>query len=133
MQLKQRKPIPAATVPHLKLPHAAQRHWQRGIAFAKASDWPRAEQAFRQAVDASPSDPVFLINLARAQLKNEHLDDALGTARTLLAQTPDDAIARSIVAACLNRQHRYVSPAIVCNDQSLAGPVDCYVRRPVTL
>ena len=116
MQLKQRKPIPAATVPHLKLPHAAQRHWQRGIAFAKASDWPRAEQAFRQAVDASPSDPVFLINLARAQLKNEHLDDALGTARTLLAQTPDDAIARSIVAACLNRQHRYAE-AVACLQQ----------------
>lgn len=119
MQLKQRKPIPAATLPHLKSPRDAQHNWQRGVGFAKSGDWAQAERAFLRAVDGSPRDSVFLLNLARAQLMNERLDEALGTAQTLLALNPDDAIARSIVAECLNRQHRFVE-AVECMRQQPA-------------
>ncbi|MEP6873420.1 MAG: tetratricopeptide repeat protein [Burkholderiales bacterium] len=119
MQLKQRKSVPASIPLRLNQPRDAHRHWQRGLGFAKTGDWPRAERAFRLAVDDNPRDTVYLLNLARAQLMNSQLDEALRSAQAVLALTPDDSIARSIAAECLNRQHRYAE-AVACLQQQPA-------------
>ncbi len=119
MQLKQRKPTPVTTVHHPKPSREAQRHWQRGVGLGKTGDWSGAERAFLKAVDESPHDTVLLINLARAQLMNDHLDSALRSAQTVLTLTPDDGIARTIVAECLNRQYRFAE-AVECLRQQPA-------------
>jgi len=116
MQLKPQPPTPAAS-PRTKSSREAQQSWQSGVGLAKAGDWPRAQRAFQRAVDAHPHDTVFLLNLARAQQVNEQLDAALQTARSLLALTPDNALARSIASRCLSRQHRYAEAAACLQQQ----------------
>jgi predicted O-linked N-acetylglucosamine transferase (SPINDLY family) len=113
MQLKQRKPTPIAPMRPARPLSAAERIWQRGLAYAESTDWPRAEKAFLEAVAAQPGDTVFLVNLARAQLRNERFEPALKTAREALRLAPDDVVARRIAAECLNRQHRYAE-AVAC-------------------
>ncbi len=121
MQLKLPKPNSPGVVPHPGSPpvREAQRQWRKGVAFSATGDWARAERAFRKSVDGCPHDTVFLLNLARAQLRNDRLDDALRSACTLLELAPDDAIGRSIAAECLNRQHRYAE-AVECLRQQPA-------------
>ena len=113
-------PNPARTAPPRRSPPAgtAHAHWQRGVRFSNAGRWAHAEREFRAAVAADPADPLHLVNLARAQLRNDHLDDALKSARGVMAMAPGDAIARCIAAECLNRQHRY------------GEAVDCLRQQP---
>ncbi len=99
---------------------AAQRHWQQGVGFADAGDWPRAEAAFQQAVDLDPRDSLFRLNLARAQLKGGRLEAAAGHAAALLAADPCHVIARGIGAECLNRQYRYSAAADLLMQQPAA-------------
>jgi predicted O-linked N-acetylglucosamine transferase (SPINDLY family) len=116
MQLKPHSTTPAALA-SAKPMREAQRSWQKGVALAKAGEWPHAQRAFQRAVDAQPSDTVFLLNLARAQQMNERLDDALQTACRLLVLAPDDTLARNIAAQCLNRQHRHAEAAACLQQQ----------------
>lgn len=113
MQLKPRKPSPAVPIRPPRPASQAERSWQKGLAYADAADWPRAEKAFREAVAAQPGDAVFLVNLARAQLRNERFEAGLQTARKVLLMAPEDVAARQIAAQCLSRQNRHVE-AVAC-------------------
>lgn len=111
MQLKQRKAAKVSQAPR------GQASWQQGVAFANAGQWPQAEKAFRQAASANPRDTVYLLNLARAQMKNGAADAALASAQAALKLAPDDALARSIAADCLSMQHRYAEAAACLQQQ----------------
>lgn len=124
MELKQRKPhAPPPPLPRHKPPaSAAERSWHRGVAHADAGDWPRAEKAFAEAVAGSPADPLFLVNLARAQLRNERYAAGLLNAQHALGLDPEDTVARRIAAECLTRQHRHAE-AVACLQAQPAGIV----------
>ncbi|MDP9044622.1 MAG: tetratricopeptide repeat protein [Pseudomonadota bacterium] len=122
MQLKQRKSTASATVPSTPSSSGAERCWHKGVAHAEASDWPRAEKAFAEAVSARPDDALYLNNLARAQLRNERYEAALETARRVLRADPEDTLARQIAAECLNKQHRYVEAVACLSEQPESLP-----------
>ena len=88
----------------LKRAHGA---WQRGVKFARSGDWARAELAFLDATRGSPDDSVYVLNLARSQLKNGRLDKAQRSAMAALSLDPDSLIAREIAALCLKQQNRH--------------------------
>ena len=95
----------------LKRAHGA---WQRGVKYAKSGDWARAELAFLDATRGSPEDPVYVLNLARAQMKNGRFDMAQRSAMTALALDPDSLIAREIAALCLKQQNQCRTTASPC-------------------
>jgi len=101
---------------------SAQRDWEEGVVHAKAGDWARAETAFHRASQRNPRDHLFLLNLARAQMKNGAHDKALASAQKALALRPDDAIARMIAADCLSAQHRYAEAASCLQQQPEQTP-----------
>ena len=103
MQTKHRKQISATPKPPAP---QAERQWRLGVELAAAGDWLRAEQAFQQAVRRRPSDQVYLLNLARAQMKNERLEEAIRNSQAVLEMAPEDTTARNIVARCLSLRHR---------------------------
>ncbi len=122
MQTKTHKP--AKTRPALVPPFArtAQRDWEEGLVHAKAGDWAKAEHAFHRASERSPRDTVYLLNLARAQMKNGAHDKALQSAQSALTLKPDDALARMIAADCLSAQHRYQEAANCLQQQPEQTP-----------
>ena len=85
----------------------AHHDWEQGVRYAKSGDWTRAEAAFSKAAKGNPEDPVYLLNLARSQMKNGCLEEAQRTAMSALALEPDNLTAREIAALCLKQQNRY--------------------------
>jgi predicted O-linked N-acetylglucosamine transferase (SPINDLY family) len=126
MHTKAHKPANkhAKTGPAPVLPFArsAQRDWEEGLVHAKAGDWAKAEHAFHRASERNPRDTVYLLNLARAQMKNGTHDKALRSAQSALALKPDDALARMIAADCLSAQHRYAEAANCLQQQPEQTP-----------
>ncbi|MDI1258557.1 tetratricopeptide repeat protein [Aquabacterium sp.] len=76
--------------------------------YAKSGDWPKAQAAFDKAVKVQPQDALYLLNLARAQMKNGTVNQAHLTAMKVIALQPDNAIAVEVACECLNRQNRHV-------------------------
>lgn len=85
----------------------AHRSWQQGVGHAQAADWRRAEASFLAAVEDSPEDPLFLLNLANSRLKLGSLDEALADAMAALALDPASQVGRDLAATCLKQQNRY--------------------------
>jgi len=122
MQLKQRKAASSSSAAQARFAREGKNSWQQGVALANAGDWARAEKAFRRASEANPRDTVYLLNLARAQRRNGDLDGALASAQKVLALSPDESIAWTIAADCLNQQHRYAEAASHLQRQPAQGP-----------
>ena len=78
---------------------------------AKAGEWKQAEQAFKDACTKAPQDPVYLLNLARAELQNGSHVAAADSAQRALALQPDNEVALNILARALHRQRRHQEAA----------------------
>ena len=91
----------------------AQHNWSLGVKYVKSGDWRRAEEAFTEAVKAQPHDALYLVNLARAQFKNGHIDASLASALKAVAIDVDNVIAREIASDCLNVQNRHAESAVL--------------------
>ncbi|WP_230181840.1 tetratricopeptide repeat protein [Aquabacterium sp. CECT 9606] len=81
--------------------------------YAKSGDWPKAQAAFDQAVRGQPRDALYLLNLARAQMKNGDIKDAHLTAMKVVSQEPDNVIALEIACECLNQQNRHAESVVL--------------------
>ena len=90
---------------------AAQKHWQKGVALSKLSDWVNAELAFEQARAKLPNETVYLLNLAWVQTKQYEYDKALANALRVVELDPDQTIARDMATDILCKQHRYAEAA----------------------
>jgi predicted O-linked N-acetylglucosamine transferase (SPINDLY family) len=95
----------------------AHENWAQGVKYAKAGDWARAELAFAKAVKGHPQDALYLLNLARAQLKNGSVEESQRTALSVVALEPDNVTAREIAADCLNLQNRHAECAALWQQQ----------------
>ncbi len=93
---------------HPPHPQLARAHaqWQQGCQLANRNDWPGAEARFSAAVRLQPREPVYLLNLARAQLRRGDLAAAAETAQRALALRPADETACALAAHCLMQLHR---------------------------
>lgn len=60
------------------------------IASEAQGDWPAAERAYRQALVRAPADVSSGLGLARARINQERFDEALASARELLASQRED-------------------------------------------
>jgi len=89
----------------------AHDNWALGVKYAKSGDWVRAEAAFTKAVQGHPADALYLLNLARAQMKNGAVEQAQRTAMSVVEMEPDNVTAREIAADCLNLQNRHAESA----------------------
>jgi predicted O-linked N-acetylglucosamine transferase (SPINDLY family) len=102
---------PGAAAPRAKVAKRAHQDWQRGVQYAGSGDWARAEAAFLSASERSPEDPLYLVNLAHARMKNGRDELAQRDAMAALALDPDNLIAREIAALCLKVQNRHEESA----------------------
>lgn len=84
----------------------AQQHWQAGVAQAKRGQWLRAVEEFEQATRLAPSQPLYWINLGRAQLGAGRLEASIDAGRRALALDPRSAIAARLAAEGLLQLHR---------------------------
>lgn len=65
---------------------------------------PLATDEFRHALEGDQNDPVYLFNLGAALLKNNDFDQASKRFEAVLARSPDDAEARSLLDRAQSRQ-----------------------------
>jgi Flp pilus assembly protein TadD len=77
------------------VPHPEQRHWplfyQRGIAFERSDQWPRAEADFLKALDLEPDQPLVLNYLGYSWVEmGENLAEAQAMIEKAVEQRPDD-------------------------------------------
>ncbi|RZI81877.1 MAG: glycosyltransferase [Rubrivivax sp.] len=106
----------------------AHQNWEAGVKFAKGGDWVRAEAAFLKASQGNPSDPLYLLNLARAQMKNGAIEQAQRTAMSVVVMEPSNHTAREIAADCLNLQNRHAECAALWQQapESMPRPATYY-------
>jgi predicted O-linked N-acetylglucosamine transferase (SPINDLY family) len=86
---------------------ASQQHWQRGVNYMRGAHWAKAVQAFELAVQGSPHDALFWVNLANAQRHTSNFKVAQTSAQRALALDANNAMALRVLADCLAQQHRY--------------------------
>jgi predicted O-linked N-acetylglucosamine transferase (SPINDLY family) len=84
-------------------PSVARAHaqWQQGCQRASRNDWPGAEANFSAAVRLQPREPIYWLNLARAQLRRGDLAGAAEAAQRALKLRPADETACALAAHCL--------------------------------
>jgi predicted O-linked N-acetylglucosamine transferase (SPINDLY family) len=78
--------------------------WQRGVEAAKRLEWTQAIVHFERACKASPQDTLYRLNLARALVKVDRLDEAITHTLKILEQDPSDVLARRLAGECLVTQ-----------------------------
>lgn len=108
---------------HAPAGERAHRSWELGVRYAQEADWARAEAAFLAAVQASPEDSLFLLNLAHAQMKLGSLDQALAHAQAALVLDPASQVGREVAAACLKQQNRYAECAALWQQVPAEAPL----------
>lgn len=84
----------------------AEKKYQRGLQQMQAGDWRGAEKSFRAAIDHSPRDPMFWVNLAQSLRKQGRAEDAVEAARRSIALDPDLAVAHRMLGQCLKESGR---------------------------
>lgn len=96
----QSKPVVGRPAGQLKQAH---QHWERGVSLAERGDWGQAVVSFRKATQAAPLDPLYRLNLARALLHADQVEQCITEAERVLKIDPDNALVRQFLA------ERYVS------------------------
>ena len=91
----------------------AQQNWESGVKYAKSGDWSKAQVAFDKAVKGQPQDALYLLNLARAQMKNGDTKHAHVTAMKVVSQEAENVIALEIACECLNLQNCHAESVVL--------------------
>ncbi|MFN3566582.1 MAG: tetratricopeptide repeat protein, partial [Burkholderiaceae bacterium] len=91
---------PAKVVPK------AEKKYQQGLALMQQGRWDEAARAFEAAIERSPKDALFWLNLARARHKQGDAAAAEQAARRALELDPRSGIAQRMLAEVLPMQGR---------------------------
>ena len=83
------------------LPDHAQARCQRGVTLQALGRLPEAQQQLEQAVQANPSDPKALVNLALVHQELDQLQAALASAKRAFERAPNDHNIRWLLATLL--------------------------------
>lgn len=93
----------------------ARQNWETGVKYAKSGDWVSAQSAFDKAVKGQPQDALYLLNLARAQMKNGDHKQAHLTAMKVIALEPANVTAIEMACESLNLQNRHAESVVLLN------------------
>ncbi len=113
---------PARVVPK------AEKKYQQGLALMQQGRYDEAARAFEAAIERSPKDAVFWLNLAQARRKSGRAESAIDAARRAVALDRDSALARRMLALCLNESGLHVEAA-----SALDAPVGSDAERAAAL
>lgn len=105
-------------------PQQAHVQWQQGCALFKQGDVAAACRRFEKAAQLQPREPLYWLNLARAQLRQERLADAAHSAQRALALQPANELACSLAAHCLLRLERFAEMAALLDGYPPQAPRD---------
>ena len=105
-------------------PQRARKHWQSGVALAKARRWPEAVTAFERASSLAPTDALVWINLARAQWRSHQIEAAIASASRAFDLDTASPMACQLLADCLTHQHRHAEAVAVFERLSPSAPRD---------
>ncbi len=111
----QTKPVVGSSAGQLKQAH---QHWERGVALAERGDWSQAVGSFKKATQAAPLDPLYRLNLARALLRIDDIDQCIVEAERVVKLDPLNALVRQFLA------ERYASKG------RMADAIDCLQGLP---
>lgn len=95
---------PAKVVPK------AEKKYQQGLALMQQGRWEEAARAFEAAIERSPKDPLFWLNLAQARRKLGDAAAAERAARRALELDPRSELAQGMLADALSMQGRAAAP-----------------------
>jgi len=107
---------------------AGEADYQQGLAHAKDDRWQDALRAFQRAVVRNPSDSVFWLNLAHAQMRCGHYDDGAQSAQKGATLAPHSEPALAVAAECLNAAHRQTETVALVGGRDLANVRDYHVH-----
>jgi len=97
---------PAKVVPK------AEKKYQQGLALMQQGRWDEAARAFEAAIERSPKDALFWLNLAQARRKLGRPETAIEAARRAVALDPDSVLARRMLGLCLNETGLHAEAAV---------------------
>lgn len=112
---------PAKVVPK------AEKKYQQGLALMQQGRWDEAARAFEAAIERSPKDPLFWLNLAQARRKQGKPEATEAAARTALRLDPESDLARRFLADALSQQGRHAHAV-----QALSPSLDSDAATPET-
>ncbi|HYF61116.1 MAG TPA: tetratricopeptide repeat protein, partial [Burkholderiaceae bacterium] len=110
------RPVPSAAAGE------AERHWNGGLAHARAGRWKEAEKAYARAVRVAPRESLYWVNLAQARRRLGDLEGAAQAVDEALRAAPGDALAAQLRVAIGMERHRYGDAVEAA--QALAGRPD---------
>ncbi|GMV60202.1 MAG: hypothetical protein AMXMBFR72_32940 [Betaproteobacteria bacterium] len=84
----------------------AEKKYQQGLALMQQGRWDGAALAFEAAIERSPKDPLFWLNLAQARRKQGDAAAAERAARRALELDPRSELAQRMLADVLSMQGR---------------------------
>ncbi len=92
----------------------AENKYQQGLALMRHGRWDEAARAFEAAIERSPKDALFWLNLAQARRKLGRAESAIEAARRAVELDPDSALARRMLGQCLNESglHEHAAAAL---------------------
>jgi predicted O-linked N-acetylglucosamine transferase (SPINDLY family) len=96
-----------------KVAPKAERKYQQGLTLMQQARYDEAATAFEAAIERSPKDPLFWINLAQARRKLGRAEAAVEAARRAVALDPGSALARRMLGLCLNESGLHADAAAV--------------------
>ncbi|MBV8211471.1 MAG: tetratricopeptide repeat protein [Burkholderiaceae bacterium] len=107
---------------------AGEADYRQGLADGNDGRWQDALRSFERAVARSPSDSVFWLNLAHAQMRCGHYDDGAQSAQRGAKLAPQSEPALAVAAECLNAAHRQTETVALLGDRDLANVRDYHVH-----
>jgi predicted O-linked N-acetylglucosamine transferase (SPINDLY family) len=106
----------------------AEKKYQQGLALMQQGRYDEAARAFEAAIERSPTDAVFWLNLAQARRKQGRAESAIDAARRAVTLDPDSVLARRMLASCLTESGLHVEAA-----SALDAPVGSNGERAAAL
>src|ERR1700752_5171893 len=107
---------------------AGEADYRQGLAYGKDGRWQDALRSFERAVARNPSDSVFWLNLAHAQMRCGHYDDGAQSAQKGARLAPQSEPALAVAAECLNAAHRQTETVALLGGTDLANVRDYHVH-----
>jgi tetratricopeptide (TPR) repeat protein len=94
----------------------------QGQDFFKAGKIPQAIEAYKQAINADPSNPASYVELARIQVFNAQYEDAVTNAQNALLKNPNNPLAHAVEGWALGFLGQYGQAELELNNALVLDP-----------
>lgn len=94
----------------------------QGAEYFKAGKIPQAIDAYKQAINADPSNPSSYVELARIQVFNAQYEDAVTNAQNALLKNPNNPLAHAVEGWALGFLGKYGEAELELNNALVLDP-----------